>query len=73
MARYRWYSVGQRHSTLSQTEPDSNQIVILGWSRDRMKALKVKGTIEAYYASSRQMAARMARRDRGFEIEWKKT
>jgi len=72
MATYRWYSVGQRYATQSQPAPDSDKIVILGWSRDRLRAMRVKGTIEAYYASSRRMAARMAKADRGFEIEWRK-
>lgn len=66
MATYRWYSVGVRPLDSTQT------VRILGWSRDRAKAMAVKGTIEAYHASSRQMAARRARADRGFEIEWRK-
>lgn len=66
MARYRWYSIGLR------PHGDDRIIEILGWSRDRLKAMAVKGTIEAYYASSREMAARRAKADRGFEIEWRK-
>ena len=66
MASYRWYSVGRR------VHGDGKTVEILGWSRDRGRAMAVQGTIEAYYASSRRMAAGMARRDRGFEIEWRK-
>lgn len=66
-ARYRWYSVGIRPVT-----GDGQTVEILGWSRDRLKAMRVKGTIEAYYASSREMAARRAKADRGFDIKWKK-
>lgn len=65
-ARYRWYSVGNRPHGDGQTAE------ILGWSRDRLKAMAVKGTIEAYYASSREMAARRAKADRDFEIKWRK-
>jgi hypothetical protein len=66
MARYRWYSIGHR------PHGDGQTIEILGWSRDQSRALAVKGTIAAYYASSRQMAARAAKRDRGFDIKWRK-
>jgi hypothetical protein len=66
MASYRWYSVGHR------PHGDGRAVEILGWSRDRLKAMKVTGTIEAYRASSREMAARKARADRGFEIDWRK-
>ena len=65
MVNYRWYSVGQRPF-------GDGSVVILGWSRDRGRAMAVQGTIEAYYASSREMAARKAKADRGFEIVWKK-
>lgn len=65
-ARYRWYSVGLR------PHGDDRTVEILGWSRDQLKALAVKGTIAAYYASSREMAARKAKADRGFEINWRK-
>jgi hypothetical protein len=66
MATYRWYSTGIR------PHGDSETVEILGWSRDQLRAMAVTGTIEAYWASSRRMAARMARADRGFEIEWRK-
>jgi hypothetical protein len=66
MSTYRWYSVGVRPFDSTQ------KIQILGWSRDRSRALAVQGTVEAYYASSRKMAARRAKADRGFEIEWRK-
>lgn len=66
MASKRWYSVGHR------PHGDGRTVEILGWSRDRQRALRVQGTIEAYYASSRQVAANMAKRDRGFEIKWRK-
>lgn len=65
-ATYRWYSIG--HRPLG----DGRTVEILGWSRDRLRAMAVKGTIEAYYASSRLQAARKAKADRGFEIEWRK-
>lgn len=71
MATYRWYSVGQ--DPRDERNPDTaGRVVILGWSRDRSKALSRPGTIEAYRASSREMAARMAKADRGFEIDWRK-
>lgn len=66
MASYRWYSVGHR------VHGDGRTVEILGWSRDRLRAMAVRGTIEAYYASSRQMVACKAKADRGFEIEWRK-
>jgi hypothetical protein len=66
VANYRWYSVGLR------PHGDGRTIEILGWSRDQSRALAVNGTVAAYYASSRQMAARAAKRDRGFDIKWKK-
>jgi hypothetical protein len=66
MATYRWYSIGNR------PHGDGQTVEILGWSRDRSKAMAVRGTIEAYYASSRRMAANKARADRGFEINWRK-
>lgn len=66
MANYRWYSVGRR------PHGDGRTIEILGWSRGRLRAMAVQGTIEAYHASSREMAARKARADRGFEIAWRK-
>jgi hypothetical protein len=62
---YRWYSIG--------IFPHSDgKVTILGYSRDRMRAMAVKGTIEAYWASSRRSAAVKAKADRGFEIEWRK-
>jgi hypothetical protein len=64
MATYRWYSVGRRRG--------SGKTGILGWSRDKIAALGRQGTVAAYYASSREMAARKAQADRGFEIEWRK-
>jgi hypothetical protein len=66
-ATYRWYSVGIRPVT-----GDGKTVEILGWSKSQPNALAVKGTIAVYFASSRRMAARMARDDRGFEIEWRK-
>lgn len=63
-APYRWYSIGRPR--------DSDRIVILGWSRDQAAALRRAGTVAVYWASSRQMAARKARHDRGFDIEWRK-
>ena len=66
MAKYRWYSVGHR------PRGDGRTVEILGWSRDRNRAMAVEGVIEAYWASSRKMAARKAKHDRGFEIEWRK-
>jgi hypothetical protein len=72
MATYRYYSVGHRYPTLRSTEPESDKIVILGWSRDRDRAMRVRGTVAVYHASSRKMAAGMARRDRGFDIDWRK-
>jgi len=65
-ATYRWYSVG-RHP-----QGDGRTITILGWSKDRLKAMARAGTIEAYYAANRKMAAAKAKADRGFEIEWRK-
>lgn len=64
MTTYRWYSVGRRRG--------SDRIEILGWSRSRAGAMNKNGTVAAYWASNRQMAAGMAKRDRGFEIEWRK-
>ena len=64
-ATYRWYSVGHR------PHGDGRTAEILSWSRDRLRAMAVSGTIEAYYASSRRMAARKAKADRGFE--WRKS
>lgn len=64
MTTYRWYSIGQRR--------DSEKIEILGWSRDKIAALGRQGVVAVYHASSRKMAAGMAQRDHGFEIEWKK-
>ena len=64
MTRYRWYSVGRRR--------DSDKIEILGWSRTRSGAMLRQGTIAVYYASDRKIAAGMAKRDRGFDIEWRK-
>lgn len=66
MATYRWYSIGTGQPY------GSTEVKILGWSRDRLRAMAVTGTIEAYYASSREMAARKAKADRGFEINWRK-
>jgi hypothetical protein len=60
----RWYIIGKR--------PGSEKIEILGWSRDKIAALGRQGVIAVYYASSRKAAAGMARRDRGFEIDWRK-
>jgi len=64
MATYRWYIIGTRR--------DSETVQILGWSRDRIAALGRPGVIAVYYASSRRMAARLAKADRGFEIKWRK-
>jgi hypothetical protein len=61
----RWYSVGVRPGDDTQT------VRILGWSRDREHAIARPGTVEAYHASSRKVAANKARKDRGFEIEWR--
>ena len=66
MATYRWYSVGVFPHDSTET------VKILGWSKSQPRALAVQGTVAAYYASSRKMAARMAKRDRGFDIEWRK-
>lgn len=63
----RWYSVGHRNPG----DRDS-PVEILGWSRDRSRAIARTGTIEAYYASSRKAAAAKAKADRGFEINWRK-
>lgn len=60
----RWYSIGRR--------PGSEEVVILGWSRDRPNAMARKGTIEAYYARNRERAAARAKADRGFDINWRK-
>ena len=49
-ATYRWYTIGRRRG--------SSKIEILGWSRNRIAALARPGTINAYHASSREMAAR---------------
>jgi hypothetical protein len=65
MANYRWYSVGI-------FPHGDGKVTILGWSRDRLRAMAVKGTIEAYRASSRKSAAVKAKADRGFEIGWRK-
>ena len=73
MATYRYYSIGHRYATRNQPGPDNpGKIEILGWSRDHGRAAHVQGTIAVYYASSRKMAAGMARRDRGFDIDWRK-
>jgi hypothetical protein len=64
MATYRWYSVG----------PDprqGGQVAILGWSRDQAHALAHPHTVAVYHASSRAMAARQAKADRGFDIDTK--
>jgi hypothetical protein len=66
MATYRWYSVGVFPHDSTGT------VKILGWSKSQPRALAVKGTIAVYFASSRQMAARAAKHDRGFDIEWRK-
>jgi hypothetical protein len=64
MTTYRWYSIGRRR--------DSAAIEILGWSRNQAAALARPGTVAAYHASSRKMAARKAKADRGFDIDWRK-
>jgi hypothetical protein len=64
---YRWYSVGHHPRS------DRSKVEILGWSRDRARAMAREGTIEAYWASSRRSAAVKAKADRGFEIEWRKS
>jgi hypothetical protein len=73
-ARYRWYSIGFRRTDqqIRLGQPATEKPEILGWSRNRITALGRTGTVAVYYASSRRMAARMAKHDRGFDIEWKK-
>lgn len=60
----RYYSVGY--------DRGKDQWVILGWSRTPKAALARPGTRYRAYASSRQQAATLMRRDYGIDLQWKK-
>jgi hypothetical protein len=63
-ATRRYYSVGY--------DRPSNTWRILGWSRTPQAALARPGTRYRAYASSREQAAALMKRDYGIALQWKK-